>query len=136
MLQIFPVEIGRYKNNSIKIEWKQLIIFEVYIYPLSILLQKNSFEACNLIIKLCLVLSCCAAVFNYSPSVHNVVAVSAAGYKGCTTPGGSKVFKSGKDRITLRRGTNYFICSFAGHCQAGMKIAVTAAWQCYYCPPR
>ncbi|WOL11895.1 basic blue protein-like isoform X2 [Canna indica] len=65
-------------------------------------------------------------VFNYSPSAHNVVAVSAAGYNGCTAPRGSRVYKSGKDRITLARGTNYFICSFAGHCQSGMKIAVTA----------
>ncbi|ONK61343.1 uncharacterized protein A4U43_C08F28880 [Asparagus officinalis] len=66
-------------------------------------------------------------VFNYSPSVHNVVAVSAAGYKSCTAPRGARALTSGRDRITLRRGTNYFICSFAGHCQAGMKIAVTAA---------
>ncbi|XP_009403746.2 basic blue protein-like [Musa acuminata AAA Group] len=66
-------------------------------------------------------------VFNYNPSVHNVVAVSAAGYNSCSAPKGSRVYTSGKDRITLARGTNYFICSFAGHCQSGMKIAVTAA---------
>ncbi|CAL9178412.1 chemocyanin-like [Musa acuminata AAA Group] len=65
-------------------------------------------------------------VFRYNPSVHNVVAVNAAGYRGCSAPRGSRVFTSGNDRITLARGTNYFICSFAGHCQAGMKIAVTA----------
>jgi len=56
-----------------------------------------------------------------------VVAVSAAGYRGCTSPRGSQVFQSGKDSVTLKKGTNYFICSFVGHCQAGMKIAVTAA---------
>ncbi|KAG1330539.1 chemocyanin [Cocos nucifera] len=66
-------------------------------------------------------------VFKYSPSAHNVVAVSAAAYNRCLSPRGSRVFRSGNDRITLARGTNYFICSFAGHCQAGMKIAVTAA---------
>ena len=66
-------------------------------------------------------------VFKYSPSAHNVVAVSAAGYGSCSTPRGAKVFRSGNDRITLARGTNYFICNFPGHCQAGMKIAVTAA---------
>jgi uncharacterized cupredoxin-like copper-binding protein len=37
------------------------------------------------------------------------------------------VYKSGNDRVTLARGTNYFICSIPGHCQSGMKIAVTAA---------
>ncbi|RRT43289.1 hypothetical protein B296_00003016 [Ensete ventricosum] len=71
--------------------------------------------------------SMCGAVFNYNPSVHNVVAVRAAGYNSCSAPRGSRVSTSGKDRITLARGTNYFICSFAGHCQSGMKIAVTAA---------
>ncbi|XP_074585530.1 chemocyanin-like [Curcuma longa] len=66
-------------------------------------------------------------VFKYNPSVHNVVAVSAAGYNSCSAPSGSRVFTSGNDRITLGRGTSYFICSFAGHCRSGMKIAVTAA---------
>lgn len=66
-------------------------------------------------------------VFKYDSSAHDVVAVSAAGYKGCSAPRGAKVYKSGNDRVTLARGTNYFICSIPGHCQAGMKIAVTAA---------
>ncbi|KAL6638275.1 hypothetical protein ACP70R_025847 [Stipagrostis hirtigluma subsp. patula] len=66
-------------------------------------------------------------VFKYDSTAHNVVAVNAAGYKGCTTPRGAKVYKSGNDRVTLARGTNYFICSIPGHCQSGMKIAVTAA---------
>ncbi|OAY75355.1 Chemocyanin [Ananas comosus] len=66
-------------------------------------------------------------MFKYNPSVHNVVAVNAAGYKSCKVPRGSKTYTSGSDSITLARGTNYFICSFAGHCQSGMKIAVTAA---------
>lgn len=67
------------------------------------------------------------AVFKYDSTAHNVVAVNAAGYKGCSAPRGAKVYKSGNDRVTLARGTNYFICSIPGHCQSGMKIAVTAA---------
>ncbi|KAL0917340.1 hypothetical protein M5K25_012395 [Dendrobium thyrsiflorum] len=66
-------------------------------------------------------------LFKYNPSVHNVVAVNAAGYNGCTTPKGSKIYKSGNDRITLAKGPNYFICNFVGHCQAGMKVLVNAA---------
>ncbi|XP_059460402.1 basic blue protein-like [Corylus avellana] len=66
-------------------------------------------------------------VFNYSPSAHNVVAVSKAGYDGCSTPRGSKVYQTGKDRIKLVKGQNSFICSFTGHCQSGMKITVVAA---------
>ncbi|CBI23866.3 hypothetical protein VitviT2T_018583 [Vitis vinifera] len=65
-------------------------------------------------------------VFNYSPSAHNVVAVNKAGYNGCTTPRGSKVYQTGKDQIKLVKGANYFLCNFPGHCQSGMKIAVTA----------
>ncbi|CAL4920137.1 unnamed protein product [Urochloa decumbens] len=66
-------------------------------------------------------------VFKYDSSAHNVVSVNAAGYKGCSAPRGAKVYSSGNDRVTLARGTNYFICSIPGHCQSGMKIAVNAA---------
>ncbi len=67
----------------------------------------------------------CRAVFSYDPSVHNVVAVDAGGYSGCRESGTK--YSSGNDRITLGRGTSYFICSFSGHCGAGMKMAVTAS---------
>ncbi|KAK6283030.1 PREDICTED: basic blue protein [Theobroma cacao] len=66
-------------------------------------------------------------VFNYNPSIHNVVAVNRAGYKSCTTPKGATVFQSGKDQIKLAKGQNFFICNYSGHCQAGMKVAITAA---------
>ncbi|XP_062176942.1 basic blue protein-like [Alnus glutinosa] len=65
-------------------------------------------------------------VFNYSPAAHNVVTVNKAGYDACTTPRGSKVYQTGKDRIKLVKGQNNFICSFPGHCQSAMKISVTA----------
>ncbi|XP_014507759.1 basic blue protein isoform X1 [Vigna radiata var. radiata] len=65
-------------------------------------------------------------VFNYNPKIHNVVAVSRAGYNGCNTPKGSKVYLTGKDRIKLVKGQNFFICNIAGHCESGMKIAVNA----------
>ncbi|KAJ6427641.1 hypothetical protein OIU84_023100 [Salix udensis] len=65
-------------------------------------------------------------VFNYSPAAHNVVAVNRAGYSSCSTPRGAKVYTSGKDRIKLVKGQNFFTCSFTGHCQSGMKIAVNA----------
>jgi hypothetical protein len=64
-------------------------------------------------------------VFNYSPGAHNVVAVGVGGYNGCTT-GGSTPLTSGSDKITLKKGANYFICGVTGHCAAGMKLAVTA----------
>uniref|UniRef100_A0A5B7BFG8 Basic blue protein n=1 Tax=Davidia involucrata TaxID=16924 RepID=A0A5B7BFG8_DAVIN len=66
-------------------------------------------------------------VFNYDSTVHNVVAVNRGGYNGCTTPAGAKVYQTGKDQIKLVKGQNYFICNSPGHCESGMKIAVTAA---------
>eukprot|EP00268_Persea_americana_P019546 TRINITY_DN2002_c0_g2_i1.p2 TRINITY_DN2002_c0_g2~~TRINITY_DN2002_c0_g2_i1.p2 ORF type:complete len:131 (-),score=16.35 TRINITY_DN2002_c0_g2_i1:373-765(-) len=66
-------------------------------------------------------------VFKYNSALHNVVAVNSGGYKGCTTPTGSKVYQTGNDQIKLARGQNFFICNFVGHCQGGMKIAVNAA---------
>ncbi|KAK1314914.1 hypothetical protein QJS10_CPA06g01847 [Acorus calamus] len=66
-------------------------------------------------------------VFKYNRSVHNVVGVDGRSYSSCATPRGAKTYNSGNDRIKLARGTNYFICNIPGHCQSGMKIAVTAA---------
>ncbi|GAB2283497.1 hypothetical protein Dimus_018007 [Dionaea muscipula] len=66
-------------------------------------------------------------VFNYNPGFHNLVPVNKAGYDSCTAPRSARLLQSGKDRITLSRGTSYFICTFPGHCRSGMKIAVTAA---------
>ena len=66
-------------------------------------------------------------MFKYDSTAHNVVAVNAAGYKGCSAPRGAKVYKSGNDRVTLARGTNYFICSLSGHCGMGMKMTVNAS---------
>ncbi|KAL0384545.1 UNVERIFIED_CONTAM: Basic blue protein [Sesamum radiatum] len=65
-------------------------------------------------------------VFNYYSGAHNVVAVDKGGYDGCSSPAGAKVYQTGKDQIKLGKGQNFFICSIAGHCQSGMKIAVTA----------
>uniref|UniRef100_A0A7N0UUI2 Basic blue protein n=1 Tax=Kalanchoe fedtschenkoi TaxID=63787 RepID=A0A7N0UUI2_KALFE len=66
-------------------------------------------------------------IFNYDPKMHNVVLVDRAGYSRCTTPRGARVLQSGKDKIKLGKGQNYFICSIPGHCDSGMKIAITAA---------
>ncbi|KAL8536055.1 hypothetical protein ACS0TY_011621 [Phlomoides rotata] len=65
-------------------------------------------------------------LFNYGPGAHNVVAVNSAGYRGCSTPRGSKVVQTGKDQIRLVKGPNFFICNFPSHCESGMKIAITA----------
>ncbi|XP_078442247.1 uclacyanin-2-like [Wolffia australiana] len=65
--------------------------------------------------------------FHYG-GFHTVNDVSQADYQACTTTTtlsshaeGNTVFKLDKE------GTRYFICSSAGHCQNGMKIAITVA---------
>ena len=63
-------------------------------------------------------------VFKYGQGAHNVVVVDAQGYDSCTAKSGSKTYTSGNDKITLAKGTSYFICSYPGHCDGGMKIKV------------
>ncbi|KAL6652983.1 hypothetical protein ACP70R_011908 [Stipagrostis hirtigluma subsp. patula] len=65
-------------------------------------------------------------LFSYQPGAHNVVQVSLTQYGMCEVPGNATVWSSGDDRVTLERGMSFFICGFPGHCQNGMKIAVTA----------
>ncbi|KAL3843711.1 hypothetical protein ACJIZ3_001114 [Penstemon smallii] len=65
-------------------------------------------------------------LFNYNSRIHNVVKVNKVGHDGCTTPRGATVYQTGKDQIKLGKGQNFFICNLPGHCQSGMKIAITA----------
>lgn len=64
--------------------------------------------------------------FHYNAGAHDVVAVGSKDYKSCKVTGNSKRYTSGADQIQLKKGMNYFICSFAGHCASGMKIAIHA----------
>ncbi|RWW17973.1 hypothetical protein GW17_00018073 [Ensete ventricosum] len=87
-------------------------------------------DVLGIICFLCLIFLCgnmvVHAVFNYAKGAHNVVVVDADGYNSCTAKSGSKTYTSGNDKITLTKGTSYFICSFTGHCDAGMKIKIVA----------
>jgi len=56
-----------------------------------------------------------------------VVVADAAGYESCSPGAGSSVYSTGQERIPLKKGDNYFLCNYPGHCEQGMKIAVTAA---------
>ncbi|XP_031101796.1 chemocyanin-like [Ipomoea triloba] len=64
-------------------------------------------------------------VFNYDPSVHNVVIVSQENYDSGTASG--TTLNSGHDSVTLSSETSYYICGVNAHCQGGMKMAVTAS---------
>ncbi|MCD9559592.1 hypothetical protein HAX54_017645 [Datura stramonium] len=63
-------------------------------------------------------------VFKYPKNLHSVVTVNKANYDSCTPTG--KTLTSGNDKVTLVKGTNYFICGVPTHCQFDQKIAVTA----------
>ena len=72
----------------------------------------------------------CDAEFNYESTMHNVVVVDEAGYRSCKAGAGANTFRSGNAKlvtaVTLPSGKSFFICTFPGHCERGMKIAVTA----------
>ncbi|MBA0767437.1 hypothetical protein Gotri_016322 [Gossypium trilobum] len=64
--------------------------------------------------------------FKYNRPNHDVAVVDKEGYESCYVADDAQVFETGDDLITLQQGHNYFVCGFPGHCNNGMKIAVTA----------
>ncbi|KAL3517789.1 hypothetical protein ACH5RR_020378 [Cinchona calisaya] len=60
-------------------------------------------------------------------SLHNIVMVDGNGYDKCSASAKAKTYSSGKDKIKLSRpGRYYFICTFPGHCDGGLKIQLNA----------
>lgn len=66
------------------------------------------------------------AVFYYSPTERNVVYASKKEYDSCNPSNHSKVYDTGKDKIIVKRGPNYFISGYKGQCSAGLKLLVHA----------
>ncbi|CAN6905486.1 unnamed protein product, partial [Brassica oleracea] len=63
--------------------------------------------------------------FQYGPS-HSVAVVNKAGFDACDSTGATQTFSGGDTKIDLTTvGTMHFICPTPGHCQGGMKLAVT-----------
>ncbi|MCL7026732.1 hypothetical protein MKW94_001397 [Papaver nudicaule] len=66
-------------------------------------------------------------VFNYG-AMHTVDEVSETEYDSCATGNSITSDSSGASTISLKTsGTHYFICAAMGHCDSGMKLAVTVA---------
>jgi hypothetical protein len=64
-------------------------------------------------------------VFSYPEGVHNVVQTDLNGYKGCYAGSNAPTWTSGNDKITFYDPqVSYYICTFAGHCNNGMKVIV------------
>ncbi|MFS7971843.1 putative Phytocyanin domain, cupredoxin [Helianthus anomalus] len=67
-------------------------------------------------------------VFNYPKGQHNVVVKKDPDdISMCSLHPEDKEYKSGKDTITLNKGSNYIICSFRHHCPK-MKLYINASW--------
>ncbi|XP_061364252.1 blue copper protein-like [Gastrolobium bilobum] len=64
-------------------------------------------------------------VFNYEDD-HTVDEVKESDYKTCTWGNSMSTDSSGTTTVALKTaGTHYFICGIPGHCESGMKLAVT-----------
>ncbi|KAI4356621.1 hypothetical protein L6164_000630 [Bauhinia variegata] len=64
-------------------------------------------------------------VFNYDSS-HGVDVVNEDDYKSCSSSNPINSFKGGRTELMLSSpGRVYIICPTAGHCSAGMKLAIT-----------
>nr|DAD18364.1 TPA_asm: hypothetical protein HUJ06_019827 [Nelumbo nucifera] len=66
------------------------------------------------------------AAFSYS-GLHGVDQVTKTNYDSCTAKA-LKSYNSGSDKVTLdQAGDWYFICPTTGHCDSGMKLAITVS---------
>ncbi|KAA8520432.1 hypothetical protein F0562_014688 [Nyssa sinensis] len=67
-------------------------------------------------------------LFNYDSSTHSVDQVSQTDYTNCNTGNALQSYTGGKTTISLTTaGPLYFTCPTIGHCQQGMKLAITVA---------
>ncbi|XP_055822711.1 cucumber peeling cupredoxin-like [Solanum dulcamara] len=64
-------------------------------------------------------------VFNFTTGAHDVAKVSKSAYDSCSSTGPVTLITVGPANITLNStGTEYFICTFGQHCNAGQKLAI------------
>ncbi|CAM6098023.1 unnamed protein product [Calypogeia fissa] len=64
--------------------------------------------------------------FNFLKGAHNLVKVDLNGYQSCYDNPSDKnpVWTSGTVITFNEAVASYYICTFAGHCDAGMKVIV------------
>lgn len=64
--------------------------------------------------------------FEYIAGTHNVVQVDRSDYDACTVTRPMQLYNANKVIVNLPRpGTYYYICGIKGHCDYGMKVALT-----------
>ena len=57
---------------------------------------------------------------------YDVVAVDKHAYETCRAPAGAFKYNSGDDKVYLKKGENYFICTKRGCCENNMKMKIVA----------
>ncbi|KAL6285910.1 hypothetical protein ACE6H2_010300 [Prunus campanulata] len=67
--------------------------------------------------------------FNFTTTTHDVQEVPKASFDSCSSDNAiSSAITTGPANVTLSSaGEHYFICTFAGHCQSGQKLAITVS---------
>ncbi|PNT30155.1 hypothetical protein POPTR_006G067400v4 [Populus trichocarpa] len=66
--------------------------------------------------------------FTFTTGAHDVATVSKSDYDNCNTGSQNNLLTTGPATITLNvTGDMYFLCTIAGHCSAGQKLAITVA---------
>ncbi|KAI8027731.1 Uclacyanin-3 [Camellia lanceoleosa] len=66
-------------------------------------------------------------LFTYG-TTHSVDVVTQSNYNSCNSANALASYNGGNTVVNLNTtGAMYFICPTAGHCQSGMKLAVTVA---------
>ncbi|KAL9265290.1 Umecyanin-like protein, partial [Drosera capensis] len=65
--------------------------------------------------------------FNFTTGSHSVATVTKSAYVNCNTNSPLALSTTGPVSITVKSGTQYFLCTYPGHCDAGQKFTVTAS---------
>ncbi|KAJ8562297.1 hypothetical protein K7X08_011588 [Anisodus acutangulus] len=64
-------------------------------------------------------------VFNFATGAHDVAKVTKSAFDSCSSTGPVTLITVGPANVTLNStGTEYFICTFGQHCNAGQKLAI------------
>ncbi|KAJ6912934.1 hypothetical protein NC651_015412 [Populus alba x Populus x berolinensis] len=66
--------------------------------------------------------------FTFTTGAHDVATVSKSEYDNCKASSQDNLLTTGPATITLNvTGDKHFLCTIAGHCSAGQKLAITVA---------
>ncbi|KAL9268478.1 Umecyanin-like protein, partial [Drosera capensis] len=65
--------------------------------------------------------------FNLTTGFNSVTTVTKSAYDTCNVTSPLALSTTGPVNITVKSGTQYFFCTYPGHCDAGQKFTVTAS---------